>query len=120
MTITYDWRIVDLEREVEDGYVFTAHWTVRAVSSDTDTEGNAYEANTYGSISFNRPDTLIPYESLAESIVMQWVKDKLNEVSESTVVEPDSGKPELELIERRLADEITKKKSPQKLPGLPW
>jgi hypothetical protein len=30
MTISYHWRIADLERKVEDGYVFTAHYVTDA------------------------------------------------------------------------------------------
>ena len=59
MATTYTWKIAQLERETEDNFVFTAHWTVNAIET---TEDKQYSAGSYGSIGFQRPENLIPFE----------------------------------------------------------
>ena len=70
MATTFTWGINTLERETDDGYVFTAHYTVNA-NDDT------YSAGAYGSTGFERPDNLIPYNQLDEPTVIGWVKEAL-------------------------------------------
>ena len=60
MATTYTWKIAQLERETEDNFVFTAHWTLNAIET---TEDNQYSAGSYGSIGFQRPENLIPFEN---------------------------------------------------------
>jgi hypothetical protein len=69
MTITFTWAVNSLDRKLADGYVFTAHYNVMA-----ETEDLQYKTSTSGSISFQRPDTLIPYEELTQSLVLSWIK----------------------------------------------
>jgi hypothetical protein len=52
---TFTWAIANLERETDDGFVFTAHYTVNA-------NDGTYTSGAYGSIGFERPDSLIPYK----------------------------------------------------------
>jgi hypothetical protein len=50
------WNIVNLERESQDGYVYTAHWTISLVDGD-------HSVGSYGSIGLERPETdLIKWE----------------------------------------------------------
>ena len=110
MTITYDWRIANLEHEAKDGYVFTAHWTVSAtdsVANPNDPEGNPYTAGTYGSVGLERPDNLIPYENLTETTVVGWVKEKF-------------GAEQVASTEAALAAQIAEQKNPSKESGVPW
>ncbi len=51
-TITY--KIANLDRETADGYVNTAHYTINA-------KDGTYSAGAYGSLGFERPETLVPY-----------------------------------------------------------
>lgn len=105
---TYIWNIANLERETSDGYVFTAHWTVAAVSSATNDDGEPYTASAYGSIGLERPKgNLIPFEQLTHAVVLDWVKGKLDG---DTVAE----------IETALAAQIQERMAPTKLAGLPW
>ena len=94
---TFSWNIVNLERETADGYVFTAHYTIKAKNS-------TYIAGAYGSIALERPDTLIPFAQLTEEIVVGWVKNKLN----------------VEEIEAALQAQLDKQQSPTKAAGIPW
>lgn len=98
---TVTWGIANLEREVDSGYVHTAHWTASLTIDD-------YSASAYGSVGLARPeDDLIPFPELTKEQVIGWVKDKL-------------GAEQVETIETGLASQITEQQLPKKLSGTPW
>lgn len=99
-SITISWGIVTLEREVSDGYVFTAHWEANA-------EDGSYRSRAFGCITLERPDHLTPYESLSESAVVGWIKDKL-------------GSEMVQEIETNLTAQIGEQKNPRVESGTPW
>ena len=101
MTTTFTWAIANLERETADGFVYTAHYTVNA------TDGEAYSAGAYGSIGFERPEELIPFDDLTQEIVIEWVKEKL-------------GEEQVEKVETALESQIDEKRAPTKASGTPW
>lgn len=100
MTATISWAIVNLERQLADGYVFTAHYTVNAEDGDD-------SASSYGSVGLERPDSLIPFSQLTEKVVVSWVKDKL-------------GAEQVAAIEAGLQNQIDKKRTPTTETGVPW
>jgi hypothetical protein len=100
MATTVTWKIANLERETEDGFVFTAHYTVTA-------DDGTYTSGAYGSIGFERPDNLIPFSQLTEETVVGWVKEKFGE---EKVTE----------IEAALQSQIDEQKRPTKAAGVPW
>ena len=100
MTITTTWKIANLERETEDGFVFTAHYTVNA-------DDGTYTSGAYGSLGFERPDNLVPFSQLTEATIIGWVKEKLGE---EKVTE----------IEAALQSQINEQKQPTKAAGVPW
>jgi hypothetical protein len=95
MNITY--KIDNLERQVSDDLVITAHWRVDAVDGE-------HTAGAYGSVGFTRGDDFIPFEELTEAQVLEWVKAQL----------------EVEQIEAALAQIIAEQKAPSKISGTPW
>jgi hypothetical protein len=101
MATNFVWGINTLERETDDGFVFTAHYTVNA-------EDGTYSAGAYGSIGFQRPDNLIPYNQLQEDIVIDWVKEALG------------GDEKVAEIEAALQQQIDEQRSPSKAAGVPW
>jgi hypothetical protein len=101
MATTFTWGINTLERETDDGFVFTAHYTVNA-------NDGTYSAGAYGSIGFQRPDNLIPYNQLQEDIVTDWVKEALG------------GDEKVAEIEAALQAQIDEQRSPSKAAGVPW
>ena len=107
MTITYDWRIANLKHELSDGYVYIAHWTATATSSEIDPEGSPYSAGSYGSVGFRRPNNLIPYDQLTEELVVSWVKEAL-------------GAEDVSQIEAGLSAQIEALKHPKSTSGTPW
>ena len=101
MTTTYTWAVAQLERETEDGYVFTVHYTVAA-------NDGVYSSSAYGSLGLERPeDDMIPFADLTEEIVIGWVKDKFGE---EKVTE----------IETALQAQLDEQHAPSKAQGLPW
>jgi hypothetical protein len=101
MATTFTWGINTLERETDDGFVFTAHYTVNA-------NDGTYSAGAYGSIGFQRPDNLIPYNQLQEDTVIGWVKEALG------------GDEKVAEIEAALQAQIDEQRSPSKAAGVPW
>ena len=100
MATTTTWKIANLERETEDGFVFSAHYTVNA-------DDGTYTSGAYGSLGFERPDNLVPFSQLTETTVIGWVKEKLGE---EKVTE----------IEAALQSQINEQKHPTKAAGVPW
>ena len=98
---TFTWTINQLDRETVDGYVFTAHYSVNA-ADDT------YSSGAYGSIGFERPDTLIPFSDLTEELVLDWVKEKIG------------GDEKVQEIQAALQAQLDEQRTPTKASGLPW
>jgi hypothetical protein len=99
-TTTTTWKIAQLDRETADGYVFTAHYTVNATDE-------TYSAGAYGSISFEKPDTLVAYADLTEEVVIGWIKDQL---TTEKVTE----------VEAALQAQLDEQAAPTKASGTPW
>jgi len=77
MTTAITWGINTLERETSDGYVFTIHWTVNAVSSELRDNGEPYSAGAYGSTGLERPKKLIAFDDLTKEQVLGWLMDAI-------------------------------------------
>jgi hypothetical protein len=94
------WTIAQLERNTADGGVVVAHWRCEAVDGD-------YSASSYGTVGFT-PDATdpayIPFESLTEADVLEWVYAAVNK----------------DAIEFNLAANIEDQKTPKTEVGLPW
>lgn len=101
MTTTFTWGINTLERETDDGFVFTAHYTV-------DANDGTYSSGAYGSIGFERPENLIPYNQLTKETVIGWVKEALG------------GDEKVAEIESALQAQLDEQRTPTKAAGVPW
>jgi len=97
---TPTWKIANLERETADGFVYTAHYTVNV-------EDGTYRAGAYGSIGFERPETLIPYADLTEEIVVGWVQAAL-------------GEEKVQEVAQALLTQLSEQREPTKASGVPW
>ena len=86
-----------------------AHYSVNAVSSTLDPEGNPYNQGAYGSVGLERPEgDLIPFDELTQEEVIGWVIEKLGGTDKKAEVEA--------ALQARL-DEVM---SPTKINGVPW
>ena len=99
-----NWNISQLDRSLPDGVVLTAHWRVSA------TDGDA-SGSVYGTISFPAKDPadpgFIPYDTLTEATVIQWVKDEM-------------GADQVAAHEAAVQAQIDKQKNPTSAAGVPW
>ena len=100
-TTTFTWAIANLERETLDGFVMIAHYTVNA-------NDGTYSGGAYGSIGFERPDTLIPFADLTEDQVVGWIKEALG------------GDEKVTEIQDALQGQIDEQRAPTKAAGVPW
>ena len=100
-TTTFTWAIAELERETADGYVFTAHYTVAA-------NDGTYASSAYGSVGFERPETLVPFADLTEEQVIGWVKEALG------------GDEKVTEIQDALQAQLDEQRTPSKASGKPW
>ena len=98
---SFTWAIANLERETEDGFVFTAHYTVSAADG-------TYSAGAYGSIGFERPENLVPFADLTEDLVVGWVKEALG------------GDEKVTEVQTALQSQIDEQRAPTKSAGVPW
>ena len=101
MSTTNTWKIAQLERETADGYVYLAHYTVDA------TDGT-YKAGAYGSVGFERPETLVPFADLTEEQVVGWVKTAIG------------GDDKVAEVEAALQVQLDEQAAPTKATGKPW
>ena len=81
--------------------VFTVHYTVNA-------EDGTYSSGAYGSVGFERPDNLIPFDNLQEEQVVGWVKEALG------------GDEKVTEIQAALQQQLDEKRAPSKASGTPW
>ena len=100
MSTTFAWNVANLEREVNDGYVYTVHYTVTA-------QDDTYSAGVYGSVGLERHNDLIPYNSLTEETVVGWVKKHF-------------GSEKVQEIEDALQAQLDEQRTPTKISGIPW
>jgi hypothetical protein len=97
-------QIVDTNRELPSGVVNTIHWTATEVDGD-------YTASAYGSLGVPAKDpsdpTFIPFESLTEAEVKQWVIQTM-------------GEEQVAALQANLDGQIEAQKHPTSASGLPW
>ena len=100
MTTTF--KISQMDRATSDGFVQTVHWNASQVDGD-------FSASTYSTASFTKEDGInyVPYASLTEAAVVQWVKDSL-------------GSEGVAAVDAALAANIADQKAPKVAAGVPW
>ncbi len=97
MAITYNWSVSNLDRNTADGFVYCCHWQVSAVDGD-------YTASAYATVSWAEGTPAIPYSSLTEATVLEWVWESVDKAA----------------TEASLAAQIALLKAPVKSTGVPW
>lgn len=110
MANTYTWKIADLNRQLPDGKVYTVHYTVNAVSDETNPNsenGGFYSAGAYGSVGLDGEVT-VDFDDLTEEVVVGWVQEAIG--GEEKVAE----------IEAALDAQIAEQQTPTKAAGVPW
>ena len=67
---TKTWYVTTMERDIVDGYVHTVIYGVAG-------EDGKHKATITGSINLPKPPILVPYTTLNEKQVVEWVKENL-------------------------------------------
>ena len=101
--MTTDWKIEQLERELSDGGVITAHYRVFATEGDETVSAYGSQALVPDPAS---PD-FVPFEQLTEELVVGWVQEALTDVKVAQ-------------IEGQLAQVLDQKLHPTTAAGMPW
>jgi len=96
--------IVQLDRTLPDSVVSTIHWTANQTDGD-------FTASSYGCLGVPAKDpsdpTFIPFESLTEEQVKQWVITTM-------------GQEQVTALQANLDGQIEAQKHPTSAQGLPW
>ena len=96
--IKYTWQVVQMDRQVADGFVTTVHYNVSAVDGE-------FTSSTYGTVGFTQEEMdYVPFEQLTQEQVIGWVQDSLGK----------------DKVEAALATQIEAQKNPVSESGLPW
>lgn len=96
MTATIKWSVTNTERDVATGFVRVGHW----ICSGTDGD---FSGSVYSTCSFEG-ELSIPYESLTEATVLQWVWAKVDK----------------DATEAAVLAQIEAQKNPVSASGTPW
>lgn len=101
MTSTiFSWSISHLEREASDDFVCMAHFTLEAFDG-------TYSSGIYEAVSFKRPETLIPFLTLKETDIVEWIQDEL-------------GQERIAELKAKLQNSLDEQQQPSKIAGVPW
>jgi hypothetical protein len=95
-------KIMQMDRLTEDGFVIIVNWKMEMVDGD-------YTAARLGQVRFDKTDgiSFVPYESLTEANVIQWVEAELGEAKIAEL--------QLEML-----NQIKEMKAPKTAAGMPW
>ena len=96
--MTTTWTITQTDYLTSDGFITTAHWTATAVDGE-------YTASVYSTCSFAPAEPAIPYASVTEAEVLDWIW--ANGVDKTAT-------------EAALAAQIELQKNPVTATGVPW
>ena len=97
---TFSWSIPTLERKLDDGYVFVAHYRCTATDGE-------FSASSYGTQGFSQDpeaESFVPYEDLTEEMVLGWLFNSLDK----------------DATEEALKAKIEADKNPTSAAGVPW
>jgi len=97
MTTQYTWKITQTDYETSNGFIITGHWTALAVDGD-------YTASIYSTASWQAGTPTIPYASVTEADVLNWVWETVDKSATETA----------------LAAQIELQKNPVTATGTPW
>ena len=97
MAIVNTWTITQTDYLTSDGFITTAHWTALAVDGD-------YTASIYSTASWQAGTPVIPYASVTEAEVLNWVWETVDK----------------QATEDALAAQIALQKNPVTATGTPW
>ena len=100
MAITYEWKVVALDKDVATDRATQAHWRVTGTELD-------FTGSSYGAISIAKYAKDTPYSAINEAMAIAWTKAAL-------------GKSQVEATEKSIADQIAGHRNPKTQSTTPW
>lgn len=98
---TVNWEVLDLKREVADGFVYQVDFKLSATEGGETVDGNAR-------VTFPRPESLeVAYADLTEEVVIGWVK-------------AERGSERVANMEAQINEALELKIGAAKQSGMPW
>ena len=91
------WTISQLDRQTSNGFITTAHWVALLIDGE-------YSASIYSTSSWEAGTPTIPYASVTEAEVLNWVWETVDKSATETA----------------LAAQIELQKNPVQAQGIPW
>ena len=103
------WKILNLKRQIESGYVYAVDFAING--------SNSFHTHSMtATLNLEKPENLVPYNELTETIILKWIQDKLNaENAKDKVRNPSSAD-----LENQMKGIIQEKTHPTLGDGLPW
>lgn len=95
--MTISWKITQLDRRSEDGFVTTAHWTCSG-------DDGEFAGSVYSTASWSEGEPTVPYTDLTEAEVLAWVWASVDKDATEAAVQA----------------QIDEQKAPKVQKGLPW
>lgn len=113
--VTLKWKVENLKRNTSDGGVLDVHWAVSATEfigaeGEEPSPSNILTGHMMGWAMFTpdpKAEGFLPYESLTEEIVLQWVFDQMGEETKA-------------VHEANVLNQIEARKNPPTINGMPW
>ena len=103
------WKVLNLKRQIESGYVYSVDFAING--------SNDYHTHSMtATLNLEKPENLVPYNELTETIILKWIQDKLNaQNAEDKLRNPSSAD-----IENQVKGIIQEKTTPTLGDGVPW
>ena len=109
MTTKITWKVLNLKRQIESGYVYSVDFAINGSNS-------FHTHQMTASLGLEKPENLVPYEDLTETTILKWIQDKLNaENAKDKIRNPSSAD-----LEKQMEGIIQEKTKPTLGDGVPW
>ena len=103
------WTILNLKRQIESGYVYSVDFALNGAN-------DFHTHKMTATLNLGRPENLVPYKELTETIILKWIQDKLN----ADNAENKDRNPSSTDLENQIKGIIQEKTQPTLGVGLPW
>ena len=103
------WKVLNLKRQIESGYVYSVDYAINGT--------NDYHTHSMtATLNLEKPENLVPYKELTETIILKWIQDKLNAEN----AKDNDRNPSTADLENQIKSAIEEKTKPTLGTGLPW
>ncbi len=109
MTTKITWKVTNLKREIESGYVYSVDFSINGAN-------DFHTHQMTATLNLQKPENLVPYKDLTETTILKWIQDKLN----ADHAQDSQRNPSFEDLENQMKGIIQEKTKPTLGDGVPW